>query len=66
MNEAVVRLLYILMRDEVPCGVVAKILKEYVDHFDFPEVIFTNKHLEAYAREIERKLQPYNKPEDLL
>ena len=51
--EKLVTFLYILMRDEVTPGTVAGIIQDHV--LDLPTT-YTNKHLEAYAREIAEKL----------
>jgi hypothetical protein len=53
-SENLVVFLYILMRDDVVCGRVAQIVKEHCRNHEGND--FTNKHLEAYAREIANKL----------
>ena len=62
MKERVVMLLYLLMRDELPTGTVADLIKTVegarMDGVDFVHVQFTNKHLESMAREyVERMLK---------
>jgi hypothetical protein len=50
-------LLYILMRDDLPVGRVAQIVKDHVDKVtDENPVEFSNKYLEHYARELAQKL----------
>lgn len=48
--------LYLLMRDTVPTGEVARIVKEIESSLD-QEPCFTNKHLASYAEEIAKKLE---------
>ena len=48
--------LYILMRDELPTGTVAGILQNHIRKLPAEGWIFTNRHLEAYAREIAAEL----------
>lgn len=57
-SEKLVAFLYILMRDELVPGTVAKILHEHVEKLDADLYIvrYTNSFLEAYAREIAEKL----------
>jgi hypothetical protein len=52
VNERLVTFLYTLMRDTVPCGVVERIMSEHVENRDHTGGTYSNKHLEAYAREI--------------
>jgi hypothetical protein len=49
-----VAFLYTLMRDEITPGTVAGLVKDTCRNFE--SIDFTNKHLEAYAREIADKL----------
>lgn len=60
MDEKLVAFLYVLMRDEVPCGKVEGILQKHVMVAALARpgdpVEYSNKHLEAYAREIAGKL----------
>ena len=50
MNERLVAFLYLLMRDEVVPGRIAQLLRDI--RAVEPGAIYTNKHLEGYAREI--------------
>ena len=43
--------LYLIMRDEMPTGVVANIVKD-IENFKGDHYVFTNKHLAAYAHEL--------------
>lgn len=45
--------LYILMRNELPCGAVAKIMSEIPDDKVF---VYSNKGLAEYADEIAQRL----------
>jgi len=58
MNENLVSLLYLIMRDEIPTGIVAAKVKEIEECLSRKNVpILTNKHLEAYARELIKRLE---------
>lgn len=48
--------LYELMRDEVPAGIVARLVKSAEAIEPGQEVKYTNKHVEAYARELVDRL----------
>lgn len=62
MNEKLVAFLYMLMRDEVVPGVVARIAQEIDGHAAIgsititPRFSFSNPHLEAYATELAKRL----------
>lgn len=43
--------LYLVMRDKLPCGVVAKIVKD-LEKYEGDHYVFTNKHLAAYTAEL--------------
>lgn len=66
--EKLVALLYILMRDELPTGVIPKILND-LDQYS-AKYDFTNKGLETYSRELverimaEKKLSKFDFPTD--
>lgn len=47
--------LYLMMRDELPLGVVAKIVKD-IEKFEGDHCVFTNKHLAAYAQDLCNRL----------
>lgn len=51
-EERVVTLLYVIMRDRMPTGDVAKIMYDYMAKAGSQAVTFTNRHLEAYARDL--------------
>ena len=51
-----VAFLYLLMRDQMPTGDVAGILQNHIRKLPTEGWIFTNRHLEAYAREIAAEL----------
>lgn len=56
VRENLVAFIYILGRDELPLGVITKLVKEikgmHGHLLDPQEVDFSNKHLEAYAKEM--------------
>ena len=55
--ERLIAFLYILLRDQLPAGVVEEIMRDHIDNIiDELPVKFSNKHLEAYAREIASRL----------
>lgn len=49
-NVKLVAFLYLLLRDSVPAGEIARLMKEADKGASGAE--FTNKHLETYAREL--------------
>ena len=51
-----VAFLYLLMRDQMPTGDVAGILQNHIRKLGTTAWIFSNRHLEAYAREIAAEL----------
>lgn len=51
-----VAFLYLLMRDELPTGTVAGILANHIRKPKLTPWVFSNPHLEAYAREIAAEL----------
>lgn len=55
-EEQMTRFLYVLMRDEVPTGVVEKILKNHIVKARKEKAIFSAKHLENYARQLAREI----------
>ncbi len=55
-DEGLVCFLYVLMRDAVPLGTVAGILKEHVEPGAGQRGVYTNKPLETYAREVARRI----------
>jgi hypothetical protein len=54
--KSLVVFLYTLMRDELVPGTVAEILTNQVEVCKGKDPIYTNKHLEAYAREVAERL----------
>jgi hypothetical protein len=56
-RERLVVFLYILMRDFVTPVTVARVLKEHVEVGGDACSVYTNKHLEAYAREVAARLE---------
>lgn len=54
-DERLVCLLYELLRDELPAGVVERLVRSAVEVNGVPPT-YTNKHLESYAREIVKRL----------
>ncbi len=59
-TEELVGFLYTLMRDELVPGRVVAIVKEGEQHP--PPYVFTNRHLEAYARELADRLMTTRMP----
>ena len=57
MDDLVTLLLYLLMRDEVVPGIMERIVRECEGQNPDQEVIFSNKHLEAYARDLVKRLR---------
>ena len=56
--------LYLLMRDELPCGVVARIVQE-IEKSGKQHFVFSNSHLANYALELASRLQISESPKDL-
>lgn len=56
-DQGLITFFYLLMRNELPTGKIASIVKEIEAMPDGDEIVFTNKHLEAYAREIVDRLK---------
>jgi hypothetical protein len=54
--RGLVAFLYILLRDYLPAGSVEKIMVEHVEPYLDQELILSNEHLEAYARELAARL----------
>jgi hypothetical protein len=54
-KENLVAFLYMLMRDSLPTGEVARLVVE-VEKTKGQEIAFTSKGLEAYARELSDRL----------
>lgn len=48
--DKLVTFLYVLMRDEVTLGTIERIMKEHVDLTGGNDVLYSNSHLEEYAR----------------
>ena len=62
MNENLVAFFYLLMRDHLPTGAVVDVVKVLEEKHD--PIVFTSKHLEAYARElVERLVKNYEEKE---
>jgi len=65
-HEKLTKLLYVLMRDRVPVGVVEQIIVDYCEQADdwrrgFHSTQYKNRQLEALAREIvDRLMKPFN------
>jgi hypothetical protein len=55
LDSALVTFIYVLMRDHLPTGVVADIVKNHATRL---AVEFSNKHLAEYARELAEALVP--------
>lgn len=55
MNYRLIAFLYLMLRDQLPAGVIEKIMVEQVDTLT-QEPKFSNPHLEAYARELSERL----------
>jgi hypothetical protein len=55
-----VQFLYVLMRDHLPAGAVADIVKNHTKPETF--TYYSNHHLAQYAREIARELTPESLP----
>ena len=55
MNAKLKCFLYLLMRDELPCGVVARIVQE-ISKSGKKIFIYSNKGLAEYADEVTREL----------
>jgi len=53
LDSPLVTFLYVLMRDHLPTGAVADIVKNHATRL---AVSFTNKHLAEYARELAQQL----------
>lgn len=52
LTEKLVELLYLLMRDELPTGAVADLIKNHIEKDAATNRVFTAKPIEAYAREL--------------
>jgi hypothetical protein len=70
MHEKLVRLLYILMRDEVTPGRIESLIQDHCEAKnpvrDYSKVAFSNAHLEAYARELADRLTSVDMGENRL
>ena len=55
-NQNLTIFLYLLMRDYLPTGEVAKIVKEIEESIDGKEPIFTAKGLGEYAEELAKRI----------
>ncbi len=56
MSEALVAFLYVLIRDEVVPGSIERIMESHIQGRNAPRV-YSNPHLEAYARELAGRLR---------
>lgn len=57
MNERLVALFYVLLRDHLPAGEIEKLVQQNIDRLPAPPFTFSNKHLEAYARELTARVE---------
>lgn len=57
-TDTLVTFLYMLMRDEVTCGIVASLMKDVCfAHEEYAEVRYTNGHLADYAKYVAEHLR---------
>lgn len=56
MKDPVIELLYVLMRDHVPTGVIAGIMKD-IEKGKGNKAVYTNTHLADYAASLADRLE---------
>lgn len=56
MDHKLTLFFYILLRDHLPSGAIEDIMEKHVEPHAQKDTVYSNKHMEAYAKELARRL----------